>query len=80
MDWQRPPYDWGLCDLSIYLGRSRGVVEAVEVPMADIEEQNLMAAMLKFLPSVKTFKQRRGPVERARSGYSAGPGNLYMLF
>jgi hypothetical protein len=49
-------YDWGLYDLSIYIGRSRGAIEAV--PVAETRENEMMRELLKYIPSVKSFKQR----------------------
>jgi hypothetical protein len=51
-----PEYDWGLYDLSIYLGRIRDAAESV--PVADKMEGEMMAHMQYYLPSIRSFKQQ----------------------
>ena len=49
--------DWGLYDLSIYLGKYRD--DAAElVSVRGRAEDNIMHHLLAFIPSVKSFKGR----------------------
>lgn len=49
-------YDWGLYDLSIYLGRGRRTVGAV--PLADRLENEMMRELVRYIPSVRSLKHQ----------------------